>query len=697
MNALFLTHDCCIAGAQHSFLRILRWFRAHTTWRIGVLALGDGPLAREYAQLAPFMLWRDLPAPATHPKEALTRISEITGGVPDIIFGNTIVSAKAYELLSAFGSPIVTRIAELGSSVARYATPEIQAALIRHSASFVAVSSPVADMLRTRFGVPDDQIYIINGAIENTETSLDIERRTALPIQSSALGSGIPSQTAIDDLPILWGCGSISHRKGADLFLHVAEVLLAQGITGFRAFWAGHPDDDLVRSLFLDKERSSARNHVTYLGTVDAPASLMAPGDIFLMTSREDPFPLVCLEAAERGVPTICFPGTGGITDFAAAGGGIVAPKPTAQAMAHCLLPLMADRHARVTAGERARARVLDHHTMTQAGPRFAALFKRVAARTPKTESASTMSASIPHSSCATRTKRSIQNVLADATVVVRTVGERTTDACVHLLRQVFPEGNVSVINEIPFSRAVRKCFKIGIEQGRKWTLVVDADVLVRAAFVAEILMFAERQQANTFVAQGLVHDKLFNLIRPAGNHLYRTKHLPLALSLIPEEGSTLRPEATTIDRMVERGFLFFQKDFLVGLHDYEQHYVDIAKKCFVQAHKHDRFVGHVWAQWQDKAKIDLDYRAAIIGAEAGRQHRQTVFIDNAFLEARIAADRHGANLGRKEPLKDNAYDDNAVVDALRESLKAPDTDYMQEIMFPPQRWNHVYGKGTER
>jgi hypothetical protein len=643
------------------------------------------------------MLWCDLPAPATHTKEALTRISELTAGVPDIIFGNTIVSAKAYELLSAFGRPIVTRIAELGSSVDRYATPDIQASLIRHSASFVAVSNPVADMLRTRFGVPDDQINIINGAIESTETTLDIQRRAALPIQSTALARDISGQTAINDLPILWGCGSISHRKGADLFLHVAEALLAQGITGFRAFWAGHPEDDLVRDLFLAKERSPARNHVTYLGTVDAPARLMAPGDIFLMTSREDPFPLVCLEAAERGVPTICFPGTGGIPDFAAAGGGIVTSIATAQAMAHCLTPLMADRRARVTAGERARAKVLEHHTMTQAGPRFAALFERVTARYPQAASASTTSASIICSSCETRTKRSIKNLLTDTTVVVRTVGERTTDVCTHLLRKVVSEKNVFVINEIPFSRAVRQCFEIGIEQGRKWTLVVDADVLVRAGFVAEILMFAERQQANTFVTQGLVHDKFFNLMRPAGNHLYRTKHLPLAIPLIPEEGNTLRPEATTIDRMVERGFLFFQKDFLVGLHDYEQHYVDIAKKCFVQAHKHDRFVSHVWPQWQARAEIDLDYRAAIIGAEAGRQHRKTVFIDNAFLEACISADRYGATLGRKEPLDGNAYDDNAVINALRKGLKAPDADYMQEIMFPPQRWNHVYGKGAER
>jgi len=694
MNALFITHDCCIAGAQHSFLRILRWFRANTTWSIGVLALGDGPLAAEFARLAPFMLWRDLPGTATQSEAALARVAALTGGMPDVIFGNTVVSAKAYELLSGFGKPMITRIAELGSSVDRYATPEVQTALLRHSSGFVAVSAPVADMLRTRFGVPDDRITVINGAIEDTETTLDSLRRAALPMPpTSPNGADDPKNAASHaDRPILWGCGSISHRKGADLFLCVAEALLTHGISEFQAFWAGHPEDDLVRGLFLDKERSPARNHVTYLGKVDSPAQLMAPGDIFLMTSREDPFPLVSLEAAERGVPTVCFPSSGGIPDFAMRGGGMVAPQPTAQAMALCLAPLLADRAARVAAGKRARATVLQYHTMAQAGPRFAGLFERMVAQT--TRASSGVSAPTIHVPRATRT---VSELLADTTAVVRSVGERTTDVCLHLLRQILPEENVHVICEVPFSRAVRRCFEIGIEQRHKWTLVIDADVLVRAAFVAEVLLFADRQQANTFVVQGLVHDKLFNLLRPAGNHLYRTKHLPLALALIPEEGSTLRPEATTIDHMVERGFLFFQKDFVVGLHDYGQHYMDIAKKCFVQSHKHDRFVRHALPRWQAWAERDPDFRAAIIGAEAGRQHRQTVYIDNSFLEARIAADESAATLGRKEPLEADAYDDAAVVNALRDALDAPDADHMQAIMFPPQRWNHIYGNGSER
>lgn len=699
MNALFITHDCCIAGAQHSILRILRWFRAHTAWRIGVLALGDGPLAVEFARLAPFMEWRDLPNPATLPKKALARIAVLTGGIPDVIFGNTVLSAKAYELLSGFDSPMITRIAELDSSVDRYSSPDVQAALLRHSTGFVAVSTPVAEMLHLRFGVPNDRITVINGAIEDTKTTLDNSRRSALPMAPSNPNDtdDHKNATSLAYQPILWGCGSISHRKGADLFLCAAEALLARGATKFRAFWAGHPEDDLVRKLFLEKERSPARNHVTYLGQVSAPSLLMAPGDLFLMTSREDPFPLVSLEAAERGVPTVCFPNTGGIIDFVKKGGGIVAPETTAQAMTQCLIPLLADRNARIAAGEMARATVLQHYTMSQVGPLFADLFERMAAQTtPLVGNIASSSALAPsiHPLSATQ---SVSKMMANTTVVVRTVGERTTDACLHLLRQIFPKENVNVISEVPFSRAVRRCFEIGIEQSRKWTLVFDADVLIRAAFVTEILLFADRQQANTFVVQGLVHDKLFNLLRPAGNHLYRTKHLPLALSLIPEEGSTLRPEATTIDHMVEKGYLFIQKEFVAGLHDYEQQHEDIAKKCFVQAHKHSHFVQQVWPQWETKAKSDSDFHAAIIGAKLGQKHQGAVFIDHAFLKEQISSEEHIDDLKSKPPLQTDAFNDAVVIQTLTTALQAPDIEYMQSLMFPPQRWNYTYGKGNER
>jgi glycosyltransferase involved in cell wall biosynthesis len=668
MRLLVVGHDCCEAGAQHSLLRILRWLRVNTGWRMGMLALGDGPLAPEYAKLAPLLVLPGVPSdPAAAGQGDLARVTALTGGPPDLIFGNTAVSARAYGLLAAFGAPVVTRIAELDDSMARYVDAPTRELLLRRSDAFVAVSGHVAEMLTARLGVDPARVTVINGAVERTDSVLDADRRAELLV-----GLGIAPGARL-----LWGCGSVSRRKGADLFLGVAEALLGLGVDDFHALWAGYPVDDLAVPLFLAKERSPARSRVTFLGQAPEPELLMAPGDVFLMTSREDPFPLVCLEAAERGLPSLCFPGCGGIESFVRDGGGLVAQGREPADMAQLALPLLADPRRAEHLGRQARALVLARHSMASAGPRFAALFERLAVRT---------SPSLAHSA-------SSRQLCDDLTIVVRGVGERTAEACSNLLRRAVPGVDLVEVRATPFSEALRQGFAAGIERGRRWTLVMDADVLVRADFPREVVDFAEAQGEDLFVVQGLVLDKMFGLLRPAGNHLYRTAMLPEALERIPEEGATLRPESATIDGMTSRGRLFIQTPLVAGLHDYCQHPLDIVRKCFVQAHKHGPYVDRVWPFWEAAAEVDQDFVWAMLGARLGRAHAGQVFIDSGFLRGQMEAElaRRG---GEDLPELDVAAVHEGFVQA---ELLASETDarraVMQQFMFPPERWSFVYGR----
>jgi hypothetical protein len=660
VRLLFVAHDCCEAGAQHSLLRILRWLRANTAWDIGVLALGDGPLAPVYAGLAPLLV---LPEPAA---PDLERIAALTGGTPTVICGNTAVSARAYGLLAAFGVPMATRIAELDDSLARYLSPEARELLLRHSDAFVAVSGQVAEMLTARLGVAPGRIAVINGAVERTDTRLDAPRRAEL-LARFGLAPGAR---------LLWGCGSVSWRKGSDLFLAVAEELLGLGMAGFHAFWAGYPIDELAVPLFLTKEQSPARHHATFLGRQPEPELLMAPGDIFLMTSREDPFPLVSLEAAERGVPSLCFPGCGGIEAFVRDGGGLVARAKSPADMARLALPLLSEPERAVRLGRQARALVLARHSMASAGPKFVEFFERLAAgaREPASPAA--------------------REPLADTlSVVIRGVGERTAAACRKLLRQAVPDENIVEVSATPFSAAIRKGFEAGIARGRRWTLVLDADVLVRADFPREIVDFAEAQGEDLFVAQGLVLDKMFGLLRPAGNHLYRTSLLAEALDCIPADGGgMLRPESATIDGMTSRGRLFIQTPLVAGLHDFEQHPLDIVRKCFVQAHKHGPYVDRVWPFWAAAAAADPDFAWAMLGVELGRAHRGAVYIDSEFLRERVADALAARGGGQLPPLDLDAVHEGYVQAALLAAADDPRTSVMQPFMFPPERWSHVYG-----
>ena len=208
---------------------------------------------------------------------------------------------------------------------------------------------------------------------------------------------------------------------------------------------------------------------------------------------------------------------------------------------------------------------------------------------------------------------------IANTTVVIRSIGERTEANCRALIASQVPEEHIVTIREHPFTTAVKKAFEVGLECGRRWTLCLDADVLLRSESVKNLLVIAEHTEKHVFEIQGNVFDKLFGGPKPAGNHLYRTALLARALDCLPPPGLSMRPETYMIKRMAESGFPWIQQDLVVGLHDYEQYYKDIYRKAIVHTRKHGCHISHLEAFWRRLADEDPDYRVALWGLRAGQ------------------------------------------------------------------------------
>lgn len=237
-------------------------------------------------------------------------------------------------------------------------------------------------------------------------------------------------------------------------------------------------------------------------------------------------------------------------------------------------------------------------------------------------------------------------------TVVIRSVGERTEKLCRELiLAQGVPEDAVFVVHEVPFSESMRAAFKIGIDQNRPWTFCVDADTLLRPGSIAYMLKVAERQRSNVCEVQGLVLDKFFGGFRPAGNHWYRTAFLDRVISYIPEEGDAVRPETHALNQMQAAGYPWRKVPYVVGLHDFEQHYADIFRKCVVQAHKHKEFCPFFISFWHSRALADTDYRVALGGLARGIAYTGTVAIDVRKDEYRLDLDQYGLEKKSDIPL----------------------------------------------
>lgn len=277
---------------------------------------------------------------------------------------------------------------------------------------------------------------------------------------------------------------------------------------------------------------------------------------------------------------------------------------------------------------------------------------------------------------------------IPEITVIIRSAGERTVQACKVLLEEVFPADQIHIIEEAPFSKALRRSLEIGLEEKRPWIACVDADVLINKEGVYDLIKMASNAPVEVFEVQGLILDKFFPVFRPAGIHLYKTKYAEKALTLKPEEGSTTRPESELLNSMAAIGFPWMQCDAVVGVHDFEQFYIDIFRKCFLQAHKHKSIIPHVIDFWLEQSLKDNDFKVALLGLMYGMSFNDIVKVDKGF--KRDEANQIISRQGIAE--KDN--DCNVRKDFIKRLIQegiSTDFQNLQCLMMPLNLRNRIF------
>jgi glycosyltransferase involved in cell wall biosynthesis len=161
----------------------------------------------------------------------------------------------------------------------------------------------------------------------------------------------------------------VDWRKAPDLFLALA-VELRRLVPGRRVVhvWLGGSESSPAWDAAHEMATAAGlAGDVRFVGEQGDPLDWMRAFDLFVLPSREDAFPLVCLEAASLGVPVVCFD-TGGIADFVAppdeAVAGAVVAYPDVTAMGRACADLLLDDGARRAAGRVAATRVAARHSV---------------------------------------------------------------------------------------------------------------------------------------------------------------------------------------------------------------------------------------------------------------------------------------------------------------------------------------------
>jgi glycosyltransferase involved in cell wall biosynthesis len=288
----------------------------------------------------------------------------------EVIYVNTAVESRVAAALKPLGLPVVTHVHELERELRTMVGLDGIKKVIDASDALIAVSGAVRKMLLAH-GADGARIADVQPPISDGESVSEVERSTA---RRTVFG--------VDDdaTVVVVGCGKPSWRKGTDAFLRVAQHVVANAPADTKVVfrWIGGTlPNRALSTLTEDIACLGLDSEVAVIQHTAGADRLLAAADVFISTSREDPNPLVVLEAAATGCPVVCFRSAGGAEELADAGGGKAVPYLDVKAMADAVLALIESPKERERLGRKARMIVTDGNAPQVVAEKVATVLRR--------------------------------------------------------------------------------------------------------------------------------------------------------------------------------------------------------------------------------------------------------------------------------------------------------------------------------
>lgn len=352
-RVVFVSHEATLTGAPVGLLQFLDWLRDHAAdIDVEVVLVHGGPLAEEFESMA-----------------AVRSVEELVAAPPpDVLFLNSIFSGEVLLTSSFTGSYVVARVPELGFAIDRVLPAATRDAVLARADRFLAVSDFVRLHLMDSCGVQPDRVVTAHG-------SIPVDAVTADPdvIDAARVRAGLPPA-----LTVVGALGSRTWRKGADWFIQVAvEVTRRHPSRATQFLWLGsEPDWEHGRRIEDDLRRAGIADRVHLLPDDPRPAAFQSLMDVFALTSREDPFPRVALEAAALGLPIAAFD-SGGVGELLAHAGVGVLPYGDVEAMADRIDGWLEAPEVARRVGESLAQAVRAHHDLSVGAPKVLAEIRR--------------------------------------------------------------------------------------------------------------------------------------------------------------------------------------------------------------------------------------------------------------------------------------------------------------------------------
>lgn len=295
-DVLFVNHEESRTGAPRVVFEVAQYYKQHAS--VAMVSLATGSMQDEFQEtFGPVLYPKELYPHDTLHQQAEYIIEQVQ---PRVVYVNSISSFPFAQVAKEHNIPVVFHVHELDVAFKIVFSARQRRMFKTWADHFIAVSQPVYDLLVDKIGCPPEKVHLVH-AFVNRER---IQAGAHMVSQEA-----IATELQIKDGEILvLGLGMFIYRKGADIFMRLAKRLTEKGLP-VRFVWIGSKP---FKEPFM-ADFKNYKQYFTLLNEKENPFPYVQAADIFVLPSREDPFPLVMLEAMALQKSTVLFDKAGGI------------------------------------------------------------------------------------------------------------------------------------------------------------------------------------------------------------------------------------------------------------------------------------------------------------------------------------------------------------------------------------------------
>jgi glycosyltransferase involved in cell wall biosynthesis len=365
-KVVVIGHEASLSGAPILLLNLFRLLIEKGVVDVQFVIRKDGPLTNEYKKVAPTVVLKS--SNYGNEKNIFDRLvnfvkNKIRLGIfllnafnCDYLFFNTVVNGKLQRWLYFHRKPVITYVHELEKVIDLYLKQNDAVLPLTNSKVIAFPSIETREILYHKYKIPNNKLrklqYYFSFSKEQYNATEFFERR-----------SEFRKKFGIEKTDFVVGAmGTVSERKGIDLYIDVCrQVVSAHSSVKF--IWIGSFESKETQAeieSIIKGNRLEAK--LIFTGPVDYSIYNFAAFDILFLSSREDTYPLVVLEAAMMKIPSICFSDSGGIIEFVSNDAGWIINNFSTRQVVDKIIELQKDNGAVHLRGNHAFNKVLDLH-----------------------------------------------------------------------------------------------------------------------------------------------------------------------------------------------------------------------------------------------------------------------------------------------------------------------------------------------